>query len=304
MKKRRGLLLVISIALIALIISGCGQRNTVSDKQLINYYAQSINGLSKVIDGYSQSLETGTNYVNDPATRQIEWIDKTESKLKKDAPDNKKSKYLYNFMESLEDEIKEYKNNDFNGQESVSNDITNNRKKFEKSLNVDDSSKVSEAKSNANKSAEKLQKVLALQPHVDGKKVINKDGEITFDSVSEVPGFEGEKTVEIKYTYKNTTNEPKSAYNVLLESGDFTQESSDSVDTLEMGIVDSDWDEAHPTDHQMYNDETMSKLKSGAEKQYATFIKVNDFDSPIIFKATDLNSNTEIGKIKLSIDQS
>jgi len=61
MKKRRGLLLVISIALIALIISGCGQKNTVSDKQLINYYAQSINGLSKVIDGYSQSLETGTN---------------------------------------------------------------------------------------------------------------------------------------------------------------------------------------------------------------------------------------------------
>jgi len=288
--------------IIAFIITGCAPKNKISDSQLTDYYSQSINGLAKVIDGYSQSISTGNNYVNDPASKQIKWIESTQDKLKKDNSGSNKPKYLSEFLSSLEDEIKEYKNDNFNDQKSISLDVGKKREKLEKTLNVDDSTKVTVAKENVNKSWKDMKAILASQPHVDGKKVINKNGEITLDSVAEIPGFEGEKTVEVKYTYKNTTSDPQGAYEALLASGDFTQDSDDSVNSLEMGIADSDWEESHPNDQQMYSDATMNKLKSGQEKQYVTFLKVDNFDSPITFKATDSDTNQEIGKIKLTIN--
>lgn len=207
------------------------------------------------------------------------------------------------FLDSLENAIKEYKNNDFSDQASDNAEVGKTRKKLEKVLNIDDSTKVSKAKENVNKSSEKLQKAIESRPHIDGKRVINRNGEIRFDSVNEIPGFQGDKTVEVKYTYKNTTDEPQGAFEALLANGDFTQENDDSVNSLEMGIADSDWEESHPQDQQMSNDGTMSKLKPDESKQYVTYLKVNNFDTPIVFKATNSDTNQGIGNIKLNINE-
>lgn len=303
MKKYRGKLLLFFMMALFLFVTGCTQQTKISDKQLTDDYSQSINGLAKVIDGYSRSMKTGDNYVNEPAQKQINWINKTQEDLKKDNSGNKKAEYLSNFLDSLETEIKEYKNNNFNDQQSISNNVAQSRKKLEKTLNVDDSTKVSSAKSNVSKSWNNLKKVLAAQPHVDNKTVINKNGEIRFDSVNEIPGFQGDKTVEVKYTYKNTTDEPQGAFEALLANGDFTQENDDSVNSLEMGIADSDWEESHPQAQQMSNDGTMSKLKPDESKQYVTYLKVNNFDTPIVFKATNSDTNQGIGNIKLNINE-
>jgi len=301
MRKKSNLLLLIP-AVILLFITGCKQNTAISNSKLTDYYAKSINGLADVMDGYSQSLETGSNYVYEPAKKQLTWINSTQDKLKEDKSGSKKTKYLSKFLDSLDDEIREYKDNNFNDEASTGASIAKNRKDFEKTVNVDDSTKVSKAKAKINKSSLRLKNAIKSQPHVDGKSVINSAGEITFDSISEVPGFEGEKTVEVKYTYKNTTSEPQEADRALLASGDFTQDSDDSVNTLEMGIADSDWDDAHPDDHQMYSDSTLTKLKAGETKQYVTFLKVDSFDNPITFTATNSDTNQEIGKIKLTID--
>lgn len=302
MKFKKKLLLIIP-ALLIFILIGCKQTISISDNTLINYYAQSINGLSKVMDGYSNSVISGSNYVETPAQKQLKWIQTTQEKLSKDNTGSKKVKYLSGFLDSLQDEIKEYKNNDFNNQKSDANEVGNNRRKLEKVLNVDDSTKVSKAKERINNSSEKLKKAIESQPHIDGKKVINKNGEITFNSVNEIPGFEDDKTVEVKYTYKNTTDEPQAAYEALLSNGDFTQDSGDSINSLEMGIADSDWEDSHPQDQQMYSDGTMTKLKPNESKQYVTYLKVDNFNTPIIFKATDSDTNQEIGKIKLMINE-
>lgn len=300
MKKKSNLLLLIP-AVILLFITGYKQNTAISNSKLTDYYAKSINGLADVMDGYSQSLETGSNSVYEPAKKQLTWINSTQDKLKEDKSGSKKTKYLSEFLDSLDDEIREYKDNNFNDESSTGASIAKNRMKFEKSVNVADSNKVSKAKEKINRSSSRLKKALKAQPHVDDKKVINSAGEITFKSVKSVPGDHGNKIVEIDYTYKNTTDNEQSPQRVLIASGDFTQETDDSVNTLYPGAPSLEWESSNQPILDMQNDAGLNKLKAGMTKQYVTFLKV-DNDSPITFTAKDMGSNDIIGKVKLTIN--
>lgn len=300
MKKRNKLLLLIPV-LMVLFVTGCKQNTEISNSKLNDYYAKSINGLADVLDGYSQSLETGSNYVYEPAKKQLTWISSTQDKLKEDKSGSKKTKYLSKFLDSLDDEIREYKDNNFSDEASNGESLATNRKKFEKIVNVEKSTKVSKAKKKINKSSIRLKKALNSQPHVDGKKIINSAGEITFDSVKSVPGNHGDKIVEIDYTYKNTTDENVSPYKALIYSGDFTQETDDSVNTLYPGAPSLEWESSNQSILDKQNDASLNKLKSGMTKQYVTFLKIEN-DDPITFVAKDAGSSDSIGKIKLTID--
>lgn len=306
MHNKKLFLFFIPILFITLIIAGCSSNSTSKDlskNELTDLYAKSISNYADVITGYAKTFDTKENYVASPADKQISWIKSTQNKLKNYNP-TKKNEYFDNYLKDLKKITHEYKTNDFSSKKSIDSKATFDVKRLKKALDIDNSnnSKLKAAKIKFNKSENYLNRVAASQPQIDGKKVINSAGEITFDSINVVPGYENEKTVEVKYTYKNTTNEAQNAYSALLASGKFTQETDDSVNDLQLGMPDSEWEEQNPVDQQMDQDQSLNKLKSGQEKQYVTFLKV-DNDSPITFKAKDPETNESIGKIKLSINQ-
>lgn len=303
MKKKSNLLLLIP-AVILLFITGCKQNTAISNSKLTDYYAKSINGLADVMDGYSQSLETGSNYVYEPAKKQLTWISSTQDKLNEDKSGSKKTKYLSKFLDSLDDEIREYKDNNFDDEKSTEASIGKNRIKFEKSVNVDDSAKVTKAKAKINRSSSRLNKVLKSQPHVDGKTVINSEGEITFKNSSLVPGDKGKQVLELYYDYKNTTNKAQSAFSALLASGSFTQENGDTIadNLVPSAITDVNWAVSHKEESDLETASSAESLKPGATKEYIAFVELKNTNKPLVFKAVDQQSRTALGNIKISLN--
>lgn len=303
MRKKSNLLLLIP-AVILLFITGCKQNTAISDSKLTDYYAKSINGLADVMDGYSQSLETGSNYVYEPAKKQLTWINSTQDKLKKDKSGSKKTKYLSKFLDSLDDEIREYKDNNFSDETSTGASIAKTRKRFENTVNVDNSSKVSKAKEKINKSSSRLNKALKSQPHVDGKTVINSNGEITFKNSSLVPGDKGKSVLELYYNYKNTTDKAQSAFSALLASGSFTQENGDTIsdNLFPAAITDVNWAVAHKEESDLETAASAESLKPGANKDYIAFVELKNTSNPLVFKAVDQQSRTSLGNIKISLN--
>lgn len=306
MHNKKLVLAFVPIIFILLILTGCSSNSAnkdLSKNELTNLYAKSISNYADVITGYAKTFDTNENHVASPADKQVSWIKSTQNKLK-NYNSTKKIEYFNDYLNDLRKVTHEYKENDFSSKKSIDSKATYDLNKLKKSLDIDNSnnSKLKAAKAKFNKSEKYLKQVAASQPQVDGKTVINSAGEITFQSLTVVPGYDNRKTVEVKYTYKNTTDDAQNAYSALLASGKFTQETDDSVNDLQLGMPDSEWEEQNPTDQQMDQDQSLNKLKSGQEKQYATFLTVESTETPIVFQATDTDNNS-IGNIKLNIEK-
>lgn len=304
MKRSRTFNLLIFIVLNFIILAGCGQNESspkISNQELREKYITSIDNAANVMDGYAKSVKTETDYVSDPANKQIKWINSTKNKLtNNDSNDN--NKYFVNYLDELKKETLEYKNDNFDNSKKIDKSFAKDTSILKKKISVNESNKkLKQAKSHVNDSQQHIISALNSQPHVDGKSVNNSIGEITFNSVKSVPGDDNEKIVEINYTYKNSSSDDVAPYKALIYSGDFTQESDDSVNSLAPGAPASEWEQSNSEIMNMWNDSTQSKLKSGMTKQYITFVKVEN-NNDITFNAKNPGSNESIGKIKLSID--
>jgi hypothetical protein len=57
-----------------IILAGCGQNESspkISNQELREKYITSIDNAANVMDGYAKSVKTETDYVSDPANKQI-----------------------------------------------------------------------------------------------------------------------------------------------------------------------------------------------------------------------------------------
>ena len=197
------------------------------------------------------------------------------------------------------DWAKSYENNDFKAVNKKAYTVGQHTGKVMKDLGI---SKSSPVLSKYIKDSNKLGEVEKKLPHIDGKTAITKSSNIEITGSQMAPGFQGKKTLIVYYTATNLTDEPEDAYSLFLESGDFCQDNGNSYAELSMGMLDSDWEEAHPDIQKLNSQGVENKVKPKSSIKSAAYFELANDQSPVLYQVKDPETRQKLGTIKIPLN--
>lgn len=285
------------------ILTGCGSQQSnevkVSKPQLKEYFQKSINNNAELLSKYADSLESNQNLTKPAAKKSISDANSINKKLKNNTINKKATQDLIQLNKSSKEWAKAYEDNDFKTVNKKAYTVGQHTGKVMKDLGI---SKSSSVLSKYIKASNKLGEVEKKLPHIEGKTAITNDSKIEITGSQMAPGYEGKKTLIVYYTATNLTDEPEDAYSLLLNSGDFYQDNGNSYKELDMGMLDTDWEDAHPEIRDLNSQGVENKLKPKLSIKSAAYFELSNDQNPILYQVRDPETREKLGTIKIPLN--
>lgn len=285
------------------ILTGCGSQQSnevkVSKPQLKEYFQKSINNNAELLSKYADSLESNQNLTKPAAKKSISDANSINKKLKNNTINKKATQDLIQLNKSSKEWAKAYEDNDFKTINKKAYTVGQHTGKVMKDLGI---SKSSSFLSKYIKASNKLGKVEKKLPHIEGKTAITNDSKIEITGSQMVPGQDGKKTLLVYYTATNLMDDPREAYKLLLEAGNFEQDNGNSYSRLNTGNPDFNWDSQHRDIHEMDSNGILSQLKPNATGKYATFLTLSNDQNPVLYQVHDPETREKLGTIKIPLN--
>lgn len=294
--------------LIVGLLSGCSSKQSknndkdqgtssaeISKSQMKKYYKNIFDSYADVIDSYADSIKDNKLETASSASHTIELIDNTNVKLKNNSINKEESNNFVKLNEGLEDLVECYKTNDFSHSKEYNSKINKYLPKVKNDLRVGGNNKLTKA-------TKRLNEVAANSPHVKGQTAFTTNEKIEITGSQIAPGFRGGKVLIVFYTATNLSEEPKEAFDLLLDSGEFEQDNGDSYSESEVGLLDSDWEEAHPDIMNLNKQGSDNKIKQGASLNAVTYYDLANDTNPLLYRVTDSVTGQKLGTIKIPLN--
>ena len=285
------------------ILTGCGSQQSnevkVSKPQLKEYFQKSINNNAELLSKYADSLESNQNLTKPAAKKSISDANSINKKLKNNTINKKTTQDLIQLNKSSKEWAKAYEDNDFKTVNKKAYTVGQHTGKVMKDLGI---SKSSSVLSKYIKASNKLGEVEKKLPHIEGKTAITNDSKIEITGSQMAPGYEGKKTLIVYYTATNLTDEPEDAYSLLLNSGDLYQDNGNSYKELDMGMLDTDWEDAHPEIRDLNSQGVENKLKPKLSIKSAAYFELSNDQNPILYQVRDPETREKLGTIKIPLN--
>ena len=285
------------------ILTGCGSQQSnevkVSKPQLKEYFQKSINNNAELLSKYADSLESNQNLTKPAAKKSISDANSINKKLKNNTINKKTTQDLIQLNKSSKEWAKAYEDNDFKTVNKKAYTVGQHTGKVMKDLGI---SKSSSVLSKYIKASNKLGEVEKKLPHIEGKTAITNDSKIEITGSQMVPGQDGKKTLLVYYTATNLMDDPREAYKLLLEAGNFEQDNGNSYSRLNTGNPDFNWDSQHRDIHEMDSNGILSQLKPNATGKYATFLTLSNDQNPVLYQVHDPETREKLGTIKIPLN--
>lgn len=285
------------------ILTGCGSQQSnevkVSKPQLKEYFQKSINNNAELLSKYADSLESNQNLTKPAAKKSISDANSINKKLKNNTINKKTTQDLIQLNKSSKEWAKAYEDNDFKTVNKKAYTVGQHTGKVMKDLGI---SKSSSVLSKYIKASNKLGEVEKKLPHIEGKTAITNDSKIEITGSQMVPGQDGKKTLLVYYTATNLMDDPREAYKLLLEAGNFEQDNGNSYSRLNTGNPDFNWDSQHRDIHEMDSNGILSQLKPNATAKYATFLTLSNDQNTVLYQVHDPETREKLGTIKIPLN--
>lgn len=293
---------IVGLSIVSL-LTGCESQQSnevkVSKPQLKEYFQKSINNNAELLSKYADSLESNQNLTKPAAKKSISDANSINKKLKNNTINKKATQDLIQLNKSSKEWAKAYEDNDFKTVNKKAYTVGQHTGKVMKDLGI---SKSSAVLSKYIKASNKLGEVEKKLPHIEGKTAITNDSKIEITGSQMAPGYEGKKTLIVYYTATNLTNEPEDAYSLLLDSGDFYQDNGNSYKELDMGMLDTDWEDAHPEIRDLNSQGVENKLKPKLSIKSAAYFELSNDQNPILYQIRDPETREKLGTIKIPLN--
>lgn len=293
---------IVGLSIVSL-LTGCESQQSnevkVSKPQLKEYFQKSINNNAELLSKYADSLESNQNLTKPAAKKSISDANSINKKLKNNTINKKATQDLIQLNKSSKEWAKAYEDNDFKTVNKKAYTVGQHTGKVMKDLGI---SKSSAVLSKYIKASNKLGEVEKKLPHIEGKTAITNDSKIEITGSQMAPEYEGKKTLIVYYTATNLTNEPEDAYSLLLDSGDFYQDNGNSYKELDMGMLDTDWEDAHPEIRDLNSQGVENKLKPKLSIKSAAYFELSNDQNPILYQIRDPETREKLGTIKIPLN--
>ena len=293
---------IVGLSIVSL-LTGCESQQSnevkVSKPQLKEYFQKSINNNAELLSKYADSLESNQNLTKPAAKKSISDANSINKKLKNNTINKKATQDLIQLNKSSKEWAKAYEDNDFKTVNKKAYTVGQHTGKVMKDLGI---SKSSSVLSKYIKASNKLGEVEKKLPHIEGKTAITNDSKIEITGSQMAPGYEGKKTLIVYYTATNLTDEPEDAYSLLLNSGDFYQDNGNSYKELDMGMLDTDWEDAHPEIRDLNSQGVENKLKPKLSIKSAAYFELSNDQNPILYQVRDPETREKLGTIKIPLN--
>jgi len=293
---------IVGLSIVSL-LTGCESQQSnevkVSKPQLKEYFQKSINNNAELLSKYADSLESNQNLTKPAAKKSISDANSINKKLKNNTINKKATQDLIQLNKSSKEWAKAYEDNDFKTVNKKAYTVGQHTGKVMKDLGI---SKSSAVLSKYIKASNKLGEVEKKLPHIEGKTAITNDSKIEITGSQMAPGYEGKKTLIVYYTATNLTNEPEDAYSLLLNSGDFYQDNGNSYKELDMGMLDTDWEDAHSKIRDLNSQGVENKLKPKLSIKSAAYFELSNDQNPILYQVRDPETREKLGTIKIPLN--
>ena len=293
---------IVGLSIVSL-LTGCESQQSnevkVSKPQLKEYFQKSINNNAELLSKYADSLESNQNLTKPAAKKSISDANYINKKLKNNTINKKATQDLIQLNKSSKEWAKAYENNDFKTVNKKAYTVGQHTGKVMKDLGI---SKSSAVLSKYIKASNKLGEVEKKLPHIEGKTAITNDSKIEITGSQMAPGYEGKKTLIVYYTATNLTDEPEDAYSLLLNSGDFYQDNGNSYKELDMGMLDTDWEDTHPEIRDLNSQGVENKLKPKLSIKSAAYFELSNDQNPILYQVRDPETREKLGTIKIPLN--
>lgn len=293
---------IVGLSIVSL-LTGCESQPSnevkVSKPQLKEYFQKSINNNAELLSKYADSLESNQNLTKPAAKKSISDANSINKKLKNNTINKKATQDLIQLSKSSKKWAKAYEDNDFKTVNKKAYTVGQHTGKVMKDLGI---SKSSAVLSKYIKASNKLGEVEKKLPHIEGKTAITNDSKIEITGSQMAPGYEGKKTLIVYYTATNLTNEPEDAYSLLLNSRDFYQDNGNSYKELDMGMLDTDWEDAHPEIRDLNSQGVENKLKPKLSIKSAAYFELSNDQNPILYQVRDPETREKLGTIKIPLN--
>ena len=309
MKKNYRILSLLTIIIFCIGLVGCSNNKSSGDNaikitksQMKTYYFKEHHLATQVISKYADSLKHNQD-LSKPAIKDlIDYNKKVNSKIKKNSINKSTSMTFINYTNELINwahGVTYYLNNDnHNKMSKYSKSVSKYALKLKKDLNISKSYRTAEEKQ-ANR---KVKDVVSSLPQVKGKTAITNDSKVEITGSQMVPGQDGKKTLLVYYTATNLMDDPREAYKLLLEAGNFEQDNGNSYSRLNTGNPDFNWDSQHRDIHEMDSNGILSQLKPNATGKYATFLTLSNDQNPVLYQVHDPETREKLGTIKIPLN--
>lgn len=293
---------IVGLSIVSL-LTGCESQQSnevkVSKPQLKEYFQKSINNNAELLSKYADSLESNQNLTKPAAKKSISDANSINKKLKNNTINKKATQDLIQLNKSSKEWAKAYEDNDFKTVNKKAYTVGQHTGKVMKDLGI---SKSSSVLSKYIKASNKLGEVEKKLPHIEGKTAITNDSKIEITGSQMAPGYEDKKTLIVYYTATNLTDEPEDAYSLLLDSGDFYQDNGNSYKELDMGMLDTDWEDAHPEIRDLNSQGVENKLKPKLSIKSAAYFELSNDQNPILYQVRDPETREKLGTIKIPLN--
>lgn len=293
---------IVGLSIVSL-LTGCESQQSnevkVSKPQLKEYFQKSINNNAELLSKYADSLESNQNLTKPAAKKSISDANSINKKLKNNTINKKATQDLIQLNKSSKEWAKAYEDNDFKTVNKKAYTVGHHTGKVMKDLGI---SKSSAVLSKYIKASNKLGEVEKKLPHIEGKTAITNDSKIEITGSQMVPGQDGKKTLLVYYTATNLMDDPREAYKLLLEAGNFEQDNGNSYSRLNTGNPDFNWDSQHRDIHEMDSNGILSQLKPNATGKYATFLTLSNDQNPVLYQVHDPETREKLGTIKIPLN--
>ena len=293
---------IVGLSIVSL-LTGCESQQSnevkVSKPQLKEYFQKSINNNAELLSKYADSLESNQNLTKPAAKKSISDANSINKKLKNNTINKKTTQDLIQLNKSSKEWAKAYEDNDFKTVNKKAYTVGQHTGKVMKDLGI---SKSSSVLSKYIKASNKLGEVEKKLQHIEGKTAITNDSKIEITGSQMAPGYEGKKTLIVYYTATNLTDEPEDAYSLLLNSGDFYQDNGNSYKELDMGMLDTDWEDAHPEIRDLNSQGVENKLKPKLSIKSAAYFELSNDQNPILYQVRDPETREKLGTIKIPLN--
>lgn len=309
MKKNYRILSLLTIIIFCVGLVGCSNNKSSGDNeikitksQMRDYYFKEYHLSTRLISKYADSLKHNQNLLKPAAKDLIDYSKKINGKLKNNSINKHTSMTFINYNNALinwtNGVIYYLTNNNPNKITKYSKVLAKYTPKLRKELNISKNYSTAESR-RANK---KVKDVTSSLPQVKGKTAITNDSKIEITGSQMAPGYEGKKTLIVYYTATNLTDEPEDAYSLLLNSGDFYQDNGNSYKELDMGMLDTDWEDAHPEIRDLNSQGVENKLKPKLSIKSAAYFELSNDQNPILYQVRDPETREKLGTIKIPLN--
>lgn len=309
MKKKYRILSLLTIIIFCVGLVGCSNNKSSGDNeikitksQMRDYYLKEYHLSTRLISKYADSLKHNQNLLKPAAKDLIDYSKKINGKLKNNSINKHTSMTFINYNNALinwtNGVIYYLTNNNPNKITKYSKVLAKYTPKLRKELNISKNYSTAESR-RANK---KVKDVTSSLPQVKGKTAITNDSKIEITGSQMVPGQDGKKTLLVYYTATNLMDDPREAYKLLLEAGNFEQDNGNSYSRLNTGNPDFNWDSQHRDIHEMDSNGILSQLKPNATGKYATFLTLSNDQNPVLYQVHDPETREKLGTIKIPLN--